>query len=305
MAQDTTLVIVSYNSAHLLDERLREYAGLPIVVVDNASSDDTAALIASSFPDVRFIQNVVNSGYGRAANRGFEEVDTPYALLLNPDARMTRESIGALEAEARALHGEWLFVAPNTGLPPTFPPAPPATFPPSSTTSPGRVSGVLTRVSAASGAALFFDMKQLRALEGFDPNIFLFFEETDLCRRAMNAGVQMYFAPEIHVEHELGTSTHRSIALEYVRKWHYNWSSLYFSRKHHLWKRLAGTIWKNGVVAAFKLRGLPRDELRYALCHARHHSARAFLAGRSAFLPSGEPYREPILSELEGRSTVD
>jgi GT2 family glycosyltransferase len=287
MMQDTTLVIVSYNSAHLLEERLREYAGLPVVVVDNASSDGLSEWLPSTFPDVRFIESKVNSGYGRAANRGFDEVETPFALLANPDAVIGRDAIDSLEFAARELGQDWLFIAPNTGLSPE---------------SREPVSPSLDRVTAASGAALFFNMAQLRKLDGFDPNIFLFFEETDLCRRAGDSGIEMYYAAGIPVEHELGTSTHRTVALEYTRKWHYNWSSLYFSWKHRLWGRFAKTIWKNLVVAAFKLRRLPREESRYVLCHARHYSARAFLAGRAAFLPSGEPYREPILRELEGRT---
>jgi GT2 family glycosyltransferase len=291
--RDTTVLLVSFNSAHLLDERLCEYAEHPTIVVDNASSDGTRALLASKYPHVRCIESEVNSGYGRAANRGFEEIDSRFALLVNPDAKLKADAFAQFEQEARALGEGWLFIAPNTGIPPE---------------SPERETGSLERITAASGAALLFDVRAFRRLGGFDPNIFLFFEETDLCRRAMNEGIAMYFAREIIVDHELGTSTHRTLAREYMRKWHYNWSSLYFSRKHRLWARFARTLWKNLVVAGFKLRRLEavpprdRDELRYALCHARHHSARAFVRGAPAFLPSGEPFRDPIVDVFEGRS---
>lgn len=290
MPQDTTLVIVSYNSAHLLEERLRAYAGYPVVVVDNASSDGTVDWIADAFPAVRLVANRVNSGYGRAANAGFEQVETRFGLLVNPDAQLGAREIEALEREARAIEGEWLFVAPNTGLAPTG--ARPA-------------MSSLERIEAASGAALLFEMTSLRRLGGFDPNIFLFYEETDLCRRARTAGLGLFHAPAIRVEHELGTSTQRSLAIEYVRKWHYNWSRLYYCRKHGLWSEFANTLFRNLVLARLKLGRLPRDEVRYALCHARHHSARAFLAGRPAFLESGDPYREPILTELERRPLRD
>jgi len=290
MKQDTTLVIVTYNSAHLLEERLGEYAGRPVVIVDNASSDGTAGLVSSSFPEVDVIQNDVNSGYGRAANQGFERVVTRFALLVNPDARISSEGIAALEAEASGLDDDWLFIAPNTGVIPE-----PRV----------RVSSTLEEVDAASGAALFFDVECLRRFGAFDPSIFLFFEETDLCRRAMRDGVKLYYAADIPVEHELGTSTHSSIALEYLRKWHYNWASLYYHRKHRLWSRYFGTLWRNLVVAGFKLMTSSRNQQRYVLCHARHHSARAHLFGRGAFLPSGEPFREEFLRELEGRSPRD
>jgi N-acetylglucosaminyl-diphospho-decaprenol L-rhamnosyltransferase len=277
MQQDTTLVIVSYNSAHLLEERLRAYADRPVVVVDNASTDGSSELISSSFPEVQLIENEVNSGYGRAANLGFERVATPYALLVNPDARIGAEGIADLEAEASGLADGWLFVAPNIGLSPE---------------APERVTPTLDRIRAAYGAALLFNMESLRRLGGFDPNIFLFFEETDLCRRARDANLDMYYARGVPVEHEIGTSTHRTLAIEFMRKWHYNWSRLYFFRKYRLWGRFLRTLWINLVVAGVKLRIAGRDERKVALLRARHSSARAFLFGRAAFQSSGAPCAE-------------
>jgi GT2 family glycosyltransferase len=165
-----------------------------VIVVDNASSDGSSELISSSFPEVELIENAVNSGYGRAANLGFERVTTPYALLMNPDARITAEGIGDLEAEARGLADDWLFIAPNIGLDPE---------------ARVRMTPTLDRIRMAAGAAYLFDMESFRRLGGFDPNIFLFFEETDLCRRACAANLDMYYAHSIPVEHEIGTSTDR------------------------------------------------------------------------------------------------
>ena len=277
MKQDTTVVIISYNSAHLLEERLRTYADRPVVVVDNASSDGSSELITSSFPEVQLVQNKVNSGYGRAANMGFEQVATPYALLVNPDARIRAEGIADLEAELRGLDDDWLFVAPNIGV------APEARVP---------MTPTLDRVRAAAGAVLLFNMASLRRLGGFDPNIFLFFEETDLCRRAWGANLDMYYAHAVLVEHEIGTSTHRTIAIEFMRKWHYIWSRLYFCRKHRLWGQFLRALWSHLIVAGVKLRIAGYDDRKIALLRARHSSARAFLSGLAAFQPSGGPCAE-------------
>jgi N-acetylglucosaminyl-diphospho-decaprenol L-rhamnosyltransferase len=285
MHAHTTLVIVAYNSAHLLEERLRALATRPVVIVDNASADGTVEILESRFPEVDLVRNAVNGGYGRAANLGFDRVRTQYGLLLNPDARISEEGIAALEAEAANLDGDWLFIAPDVGISPM---------------QPERESETLDRVTHASGAALFFDMEALRRLGGFDPNIFLFFEETDLCRRAHEASVAMYHAREIEVEHELGTSTHPTPGLEYLRKWHYSWSRLYFYRKHRMWRPLLAAIFQNLIVGGFKLSLPGRSDEKRRLLHARHHSTRAFVSGRLAFDPTGTPSAESLLRISEG-----
>lgn len=289
-AHETTLVFVSYNSAHLLRERLRALDALPVVVVDNASRDGIAELFATAPDRVRFLANRVNSGYGRAANQGLEEVETKYALLLNPDVEIGPEEVAALEAEAQRLDTPWLFIAPDSGVPPEL--------------LGGSISGLET-VRGASGAALFFDVSAFRELGGFDPNIFLFYEETDLCRRAVEAGLEMYHAPRIRVEHPIGTSAAPTLALDYLRKWHFHWSALYFTRKHRMWRRHLGLLFRNGIVAGLKLRLLSPGTRRHALTHARHHSARFFWRGESAFLASGEPVRTSFMAHLEAKAALE
>ena len=290
MSKDTTLVIVCYNSGHLIGERLRAYAGRPVVVVDNASTDGSRELISSSYPEVVLIKNDVNRGFGCAANTGFDRVETKFALLVNPDVKMGEIEIAALESEALSLSSDsgWLFIAPNTGHPPD---------------SRQPITASLDRIQSASGAALLFNMHALQMLGAFDEKFFLFFEETDLCRRALQKGWVMFYARDIRAEHELGTSTKRTSKIAFTRKWHFGWSSLSFYRKHRLWGNFVRTIFRNLFVAGIKLRFFRRDEFRLSRLYARHHSARAFLAGRTAFDPSGGPCLES--SEEEFRRLSD
>jgi len=87
-----TSLIVTYNSA---DEVLNLLADLHeplstnrIIVIDNASRDETAEEVQKHFPQVQLIRNVTNVGYARAVNQGFALCDTEYVLLLNPDIRI-------------------------------------------------------------------------------------------------------------------------------------------------------------------------------------------------------------------------
>lgn len=88
-----TSLIVTYNSAneilHLLADIHSHLPTSKIVVIDNASQDDTVHVIQKNFPKVQLVRNPANIGYARAVNQGFDLCETEYVLLLNPDIRIT------------------------------------------------------------------------------------------------------------------------------------------------------------------------------------------------------------------------
>ena len=87
------MIVVTWNGAALLPaclDGLRAQRGaaarLRTWVVDNASTDGTADLLAARYRDVRLIRNPINVGFAGGCNRALREVDTPFAVLLNNDA---------------------------------------------------------------------------------------------------------------------------------------------------------------------------------------------------------------------------
>src|SRR4051812_5838253 len=84
--RDIGIVIVTYNSGReigaCLDAAL--VSGADVVVVDNASVDDTVAAVARR--NVQLIANSTNRGFAAAVNQGFTVLNNTYVLLLNPDA---------------------------------------------------------------------------------------------------------------------------------------------------------------------------------------------------------------------------
>ena len=84
-----SVVVVSFRTPALLASCLAQLVTEPsvdeIVVVDNASGDGSADLVASDFPQVRLIRNDVNVGFARAVNQALHECAGKYLLLLNPD----------------------------------------------------------------------------------------------------------------------------------------------------------------------------------------------------------------------------
>ena len=92
-----TILIVTYNSgseiSNLLNDLLVCAPGSKTIVIDNASRDETVALVQEHFPYVQLIRNFTNLGYAKAVNQGFALCDTEYVLLLNPDIRINSQQL--------------------------------------------------------------------------------------------------------------------------------------------------------------------------------------------------------------------
>ncbi len=103
-----SIIIVNWNVRDLLRECLqsieagRDGLSLEIIVVDSASSDDSAAMIQSEFPSVRLIACTENVGFPRGNNIGLREARGDYLLLLNPDTVVLGDALEVLVSYLQA-----------------------------------------------------------------------------------------------------------------------------------------------------------------------------------------------------------
>lgn len=260
-----SIVLVSYNTRGLLlacIERLyREPSAKDcrIIVVDNASADGSAAAVRQHFPDVQLIANTRNRGFGPACNQAFAVAAGDAVVLLNPDAAILPGSLAALFA-AMARGSKIGIVGGEVrnadgGLEPSA-----RTFP-SPLTKFFTLSGLSSRFPQSRifgrgdmgyadfskeieadwvpGTFCALRRTMLESVGGFDERFFLYYEETDLCRRARQAGWTVLFTPAAGVLHEGGASgkTHEdSLTFDpggsQVLKFRMRSECLYF-RKHH------------------------------------------------------------------------
>lgn len=103
---DLGIVIVSYNVCDLLRENLRSVfasiggASVEVIIVDNASRDGSAAMVAAEFPQALLIANKHNAGFASAVNQGIAAVHARHILLLNPDMRLGANTLAQTIAYA-------------------------------------------------------------------------------------------------------------------------------------------------------------------------------------------------------------
>ncbi len=236
-----TVLTVTYNSSHCVPALAEGLRTVPhVVVVDNASEDDSCAALALALPAARCLRLPHNQGYGAANNAGLAWVTTPYVLLLNPDCLITAAHISALVAAAQTWPQAAL-LAPQLldaqGRPQLNYSWPRAAWKPRS----AGAEGVLN-VGYACAAVLLLNRAQLAhcgALETpqhtlFDTRFFLYYEDEDLCLRVFQRRGQILLLPQIEVTHlSRGSVKGRTpLRAEYWRGFHHAQSKIIFIDKH-------------------------------------------------------------------------
>ena len=267
-----SIIVVSFNTRVLLHDCLQsilaECKRLPdgwsaeILVVDNASSDGSAKMVANdfaaSFAPVRLFRSEINLGFAGANNPAIEAARGRYLVLLNSDAFFhpgaLRLAIEHMDADPSAGVGGARLVGPSGNWQPSARAFPTvfrtfvvysglATRYPNS-----RVFGAFDRTWAdpfldaevdwVPGAFSIMRREALAKSGLFDINFFLYSEEVDLCRRIKASGFRVLYWPNVVVTHIGGESSRKLTTLKFsdgesqVVLWRMRATLLYF-RKHH------------------------------------------------------------------------
>jgi GT2 family glycosyltransferase len=284
------VAIVNHNTCEHLSACLatvRRELPTEVVVVDNASTDGSPAMVQRDYPWVRLYANPANPGYGAAANQAVAACPSNYVLLLNSDTRLQPGTLRALHNYLdrhlkAAIVGPRLLNPDGSLQPSCYPyPTPFHVFLEESTlirlirrtpglrnqfqrtwshTQPRSVPWVL-------GAALAIRREPFEAAGGFDESFFLYAEEIDLCYRLGTAGWETHFTPDATVVHVGGASTRQrraDMALQFFR------SLAHFYRRHYSGLRLAQLI---VIMKTLALARLLRDTAHFHLTLDRRQRA--------------------------------
>ncbi len=216
-----SVIIPVWNGAHdlpaCLDALLAQtYPAVEIIAVDNASTDDSAALIAARYPQVRLIRHAANLGFGGACNDGLAAAQGDPLVLLNQDTIVRPGWLAALV--------DLLQTAPDVGIAGSKALYPDGTIQHAGGVVDPRGNGshrgygepdtgafdapadvdYVTGASLALRRAVYTQIGGLD--EGFAP---VYFEDVDLCLRARAGGWRVVYAPDsvlVHAEQSVGAT---------------------------------------------------------------------------------------------------
>ena len=219
---DLTVIITSFHSRDKIFSCIESIEkSIKIIVIENSNDEKLKEKIHSKYPNVECILSKENLGYGAGNNLGLSKVETSYALIVNPDVTLNNDTVNKFFLSISNL-GDFGIIAPislnekynNFNI---------------------NEDKEIKEVDNVKGFAMFLNMKNLKQINFFDDNFFLYFEEIDLCRRLKKNNSKIFIDPTIRVNHLGGTSHNPEIEkpMELSRNWHWMWSTFYFHKKHY------------------------------------------------------------------------
>lgn len=236
---DVSIIIVNYNTKEIIKNCLKSiYAqtkdiSFEVIVSDNGSVDGSSEMLKSEFPQVILIENNANLGFGKANNVAAKNAKGKYFFFLNSDTVLLNNAVkiffdfaesqfshrehciyGCMLTDLRGniVHSYEKFTPPAKGvfrcIVQTYP----------------HLAGVSSRICLKNdsstdkqiktseiqfiiGADLFVLAEDFYALDGFDEHFFMFFEDEDLCRRALLLEIACCIMQDAKIVHLESRST--------------------------------------------------------------------------------------------------
>lgn len=238
-APAVSIIAINHNGVSQVDRflqgvRASDYSPLELIVVDNASTDGSCERYEAE-AGVRVVRSSENLGYGRGCNLGAEHAGGSLLLFMNPDVSLHADTVSVLVRDIRANAGAAVLCATMLEA--------------------GAVHDRQVKVedvAAMAGTAMMVDREHFERLGGFDPWIFLYSEDTDLCYRTWLAGRRVLKDWDAVAEHDVGgTGGGHRWSAEQIK------NGIYVHIKLRAWPatvRYCGRMAAKTVVRGIKLR---------------------------------------------------
>ena len=217
-----TVVINTFNSEDKIHQCLESIKpNIKIIIIENSNNLSFKKDLESKYTNINCILSGENLGYAKGNNLGLSKVVSQYALILNPDAVLEKNTLDRLLDSAQHLE-DFSIIGP-------------AKQDEYSTIDIYDNKKDIFQVNSLKGFAMFLNLKQFKDIGFFDENFFIYLEEIDLCKRLIKKNKKIYLDKKVIINH-LGGSSHNEIInfeMELSRNWHWMWSTFYFNKKHY------------------------------------------------------------------------
>lgn len=319
-----SVVILNYNVCHFLEQCIisvqRAIKGIDaeIIVIDNASPDDSCAMVREKFPKLTLIENTENVGFSRANNQAVTVAKGEYVCILNPDTAVAEDTF--IQALKRAeslpnLGALGCYLMDGTGhfLPESKRnlPTPKRSLLKLLGRTKGKngyyalhlETGQAGEVEILVGAFMLLRRSVYEQVGGFDEDYFMYGEDIDLSYKLMQAGYDNWYDGGFTVLHYKGESTAKDAA--YLKRF-YGAMKIFYG-KHFNSNPLLNWLVDKGVRLASWKRKRQVSKVRPA---SKEATEVLVVTDRFSILkPLEEHYKIPIhvtpMAELESKDIED
>ena len=217
-----TVVINTFKSEDQINLCLNSISSnYKVIIIENSNNHYFKKNIEEKYPNVQCYLTGENLGYAKGNNYGLSKVKSQFALILNPDTKLEKETISNFLERAEKIK-DFAIIGP----------AKQEEF---SNIDLNENKDQIFQVSHLKGFAMFLNMNQFEDVGFFDKNFFIYLEEIDLCKRLKKNGKKIYLDKNIIIHHLGGKSHNKSVEfeMELSRNWHWMWSTFYYNKKHY------------------------------------------------------------------------
>ena len=249
--QNLSVIIVSFKSDHVIHRCINSIdKEIEIVVVDNSNNAKFKKNIEEQYKNVKCILSSKNIGMGAGNNIGIKSVNKDFALILNPDVILEKDTINEI-INASKLLNEFGVIAPISDKLkyPNY------RFDKNENHKLERINPF--KVETVDGYSMLLNLKRLKELDNFnffDENFFLYLENDDFCKRLRSKNENIYVVPKSKIHHLGGEAVDPKYEyeIELSRNWHWMWSKFYFNKKHYGYSKALVNIFCNLISAKIK-----------------------------------------------------
>ena len=225
ISKKLTIILIAYKSEKIINTFIKKIPNnIKVIIVENSNNLLLKKQVEKKYRNIKvYIKK--NEGVGASINYAVKKIKTEFFIQISPDIKFNYQDINKFIKVAKKLNNKFSALGPR--------------FLNVNSKSHKQINQNLEigSIDSIHGSFMFINKKRFKEIGGFDNKFFLYFEETDYCKRAFNRGLKAYQINEIKVKTE-GRSVFinnkkEKKELNNVLIWHFIWSKYYFIKKNY------------------------------------------------------------------------
>ena len=220
-----TIILIAYKSEKIINAFVKKIPkNIKVIIVENSNNLLLKKKVEKKYRNIKvYIKR--NEGVGASINYAVKKIKTEFFIQISPDIKFDYQDIRKFIDVAKKLNNKFSALGPR--------------FLNVNTKSHRQINRNLKigSIDSIHGSFMFINKKRFKEIGGFDNKFFLYFEETDYCKRASNVGLKAYQINEIKAKTEgrsvLIKNKKEKKELNNILIWHFIWSKYYYSKKNY------------------------------------------------------------------------
>ena len=225
ISKKLTIILIAYKSEKIINAFVKKIPNnIKVIIVENSNNLLLKKKVEKKYRNIKvYIKK--NEGVSASINYAAKKIKTEFFLQISPDIKFDYMDINKFVEVAKKLDNKFSALGPR--------------FLNVNNKSHKQIDKNLKigSINSIHGSFMFINKKKFKEIGGFDSNFFLYFEETDYCKRASKKNLRAYQINEIRVKTEgrsvLIKNKKEKKELNNILIWHFIWSKYYFTKKNY------------------------------------------------------------------------